>query len=170
MTTELHPCARCAQLQRTCCQRAEILLTGGDAARIREHTARDDFLEWRVPDDPSYLEPDPADPEWLELAVAEGGRRRVLTREPNGDCVFLGERGCVLPLETRPLVCRLYPFAYTADGLVDEAAGYCPAGLLRWPGDSMLDVLAMSRQDGERWRSQLYSELRSDARASGGVR
>ena len=30
----MHPCARCALAQKTCCQRAEILLTGGDVSRI----------------------------------------------------------------------------------------------------------------------------------------
>lgn len=162
MNDELHPCARCAQMQRTCCQRAEILLTGGDVARIHAHTGRDDFDERRRPLDPAYLEADDADPEWLGLTLDADGRRRLLARRPNGDCVFLGERGCVLPTEVRPLVCRLYPWSYDAGGLRGEDAEYCPRALRRWPGDTMIEVLAIGRADAESWRARLYQELRDD--------
>ncbi|MBK8976226.1 MAG: YkgJ family cysteine cluster protein [Planctomycetes bacterium] len=162
MSADPHPCARCAQIQRTCCQRAEILLTGGDVARIRAHSGRADFDERRVPLDPAYLEHDPDDPEWLGLTVGRDGRRRMLVRRAEGDCTFLGAQGCVLPTEVRPLVCRLYPWSYTAGGLATESADYCPPVLLRFAGDSMLDVLDMQRADAERWRARLYDELRDD--------
>lgn len=169
METELHPCARCAQMQRTCCQRAEILLTGGDVARIRAHSGRDDFFERRTPADASYLEHDPADPEWLPLTVGRDGRRRMLTRRADGDCAFLGAAGCVLPTEVRPLVCRLYPWSYTAAGLLGEDSDYCPSVLRRFVGDNMLDVLDMRRTDGERWHAQLYAELRDERGSVGGA-
>ena len=41
-TAKLHPCARCAAVQRTCCQRAEILLTEGDVARVGAFVGRTD--------------------------------------------------------------------------------------------------------------------------------
>ncbi len=165
----LHPCARCAQMQRTCCQRAEILLTAGDVARIRAHTDRTDFHEHRVPADPAYVEHDPADPDWSALTVDHDGRRRVLVRRMDGACTFLGEHGCVLPGESRPLVCRLYPFTYTAAGLVSEDPEYCPSVLLRESGGTMLSALGMARAEGERWRAQLYDELRATHVRVGGA-
>lgn len=165
----LHACARCARMQRTCCQRAEILLTGGDVARIRAHTGRDDFHERRTPADPTYVEHDPNDPDWVPLTVGRDGRRRTLVRAPDGDCTFLGPAGCVLTAATRPLVCRLYPWSYTSHGLAGELADYCPTSLLRHPGDSMLAVLAMERAEAESWRAQLYAELQGDRGTLGGA-
>jgi Fe-S-cluster containining protein len=169
METGLHPCARCAQMQRTCCQTTEILLTAGDVARIRAHTGREDFAERRVPGDPTYLEHDPADPEWLSLTVGRDGRRRMLQKRDGGDCTFLGAAGCVLPTEVRPLVCRLYPWSYTHAGLAGEDSGYCPTVLRRFVGDTMLEVLEMRRADAERWHAQLYAELGDERGSFGGV-
>ena len=53
----------------------------------------------------------------------------MLKRQPDGDCTFLGEQGCVLPLETRPLICRLYPYDYSEQGIRDELAAGCPLEL-----------------------------------------
>ncbi|MCC6785472.1 MAG: YkgJ family cysteine cluster protein [Planctomycetes bacterium] len=161
----MHPCARCATVQRTCCQRAEILVTDGDIARIRAATSRDDFVELRRPADPAYLEPDPDDPEWHGLTVREGGVRRMLVRRPDGDCGFLGARGCVLDEETRPVVCRLYPYTYDAQRVHDEEPEYCPTSMLLPAGGRMTELLEMSRAKAERWRAQLYAELRADRAA-----
>jgi len=162
MATEskLAPCARCAAAQRTCCQRAEIVLTEDDVRRIGAATGRDDFWEHRAPADPAYLEADDADPNWLGYTVDEAGRRRALVREPAGDCTFLGEAGCVLDLETRPLVCRIYPYAYTESGLTGVDDDYCPRALLAPRGESMADVLEISPTAAETWRATLYAELR----------
>lgn len=165
----LHPCARCARLQKTCCQRAEILLTLGDLARIEAHTGRDDFWSRRAPSAPEYAEPDESDPNWHRYTFDADGTRRLLKRRAQGDCTFLGERGCVLPLETRPLVCRLYPFAYTESGLDGIDDDYCPTGTLLPKSDphaTMLTVLDMREADGERWRRALYAELKSEHEAA----
>lgn len=165
----MHPCARCASMQKTCCQRAEILVTRGDVDRIAGHTGKTDFWDVRRPLEASYLEEDPEDPNWLAYTTDDQGRRRMLRRKPGGDCTFLGEAGCVLPLETRPLVCRLYPFAYTERGLSGEDVDYCPTGVLLpadRPGLTMLTVLGMAPVDGERWRGQLYAELRAERGAA----
>ncbi|MCB9897802.1 MAG: YkgJ family cysteine cluster protein [Planctomycetes bacterium] len=159
----MHPCARCALMQKTCCQRAEIVVTGGDVARIAAVTQRHDFWERRVPVDPSYAASDPDDPAWRELTVAPDGTRRVLRRTVDGDCTFLGPSGCTLATGTRPLVCRLYPHSYTErglDGLDDE---YCPREVLAGPGRTMLDVLDIARTDALRWHATLYAELHADA-------
>lgn len=186
-----HPCARCASVQKTCCQRAEIVVTTGDLARIAAHTGHADVAHRTRPTDPSYLEHDPDDPNWTAYTIAPDGTRRVLKKQDGvhaglsghrgqaGDCAFLGPAGCALPEEVRPLVCRLYPFMYTErglDGEADESEGvdesYCPTHLFftaqeRRPTDgrprvTMLTVLKMDPRDAERWRRQLYDELRAD--------
>lgn len=161
----LHPCARCARMQRTCCQRAEIVLTSGDIRRVGDHTSRTDFWSVRAPEDPAYLGHDPDDPNWLAYTTDENSRRRMLNRSPEGDCTFLGPEGCVLPTDVRPIVCRLYPFAYNERGLVGIDDAYCPTAALlprEQPGVTMLTVLGMNPEQGERWRADLYAELRED--------
>ena len=77
---------------------------------------------------------------------------------PNGDCHFLGPQGCTLASTVRPLICRLYPFDYTVDGIKERPAGGCPVELLR-PQQQLLQVLGMDRDEAERYRAQLYAEL-----------
>ena len=158
----LHPCARCAAVQKTCCQRAEIVLTRGDLARVRAASGRDDFFHSRAPSDPAYGAFDASDPNWVAWTVHEG-KRRVLKKQSNGDCTFLGERGCTLAEEERPLVCRLYPFTYSERGIQGVDSDYCPTKLLAPRGESMVDVLGMSPLVAERWRAMLYRELRDEA-------
>jgi len=150
-------CVRCARHTITCCQRSEIYTTPGDVARIAAHTGRTDFHEFRAPANLDYADQDD-DPVWRDRVFRADGSRRVLKRRPNGDCTFLGAAGCTLPLETRPLVCRLYPFDYSAQGIVDELAEGCPLELLP-PGQPLLVALDMRRSDGDRWHRQLYAEI-----------
>lgn len=163
----LHPCARCAQAQRTCCQRAEIVLTLGDRQRIESHCGSAGFSERRPPADPGLLEFDPDDPNWVRWTVGADGARRVLKRRPDGDCTFLGAAGCTLPGEVRPLVCRLYPFTYTENALTGDDPAYCPTTLLDPGRIGMLKILDMNAAGAERWRRQLYDELRRDAESEG---
>lgn len=156
---DLHPCAKCASIQRTCCQQAEILVTDGDIQRVSSATGRSDIWELRRPSDPSYLDQDD-DPNWLGYTVDARGRRRVLKRQANGDCIFLGPAGCVLGTEERPLVCRLYPFSYTEAGIDGVDDSYCPTSRVVPEGQTILDALGMTLQDGQRWHRALYQELR----------
>ena len=161
----VHPCARCASVQKTCCQRAEIVVTRGDIDRITQHTGRADFWSWRPPESPAYTEQDPEDPNWVRYTVNERGDRRTLHRMPNGNCVFLGSHGCILPGEVRPLVCRLYPYAYTEQGITGLDDEYCPREMLipkDQPKATMLTVLGMNPDDGRRWHAMLYDELRRE--------
>lgn len=155
---EVWGCARHALMGRTCCQTCEVLVTEGDKRRIADHAGREDFWEDRAPGDPVYLEQDD-DPNWLRWAFHPDGTRPVLTRRPDGDCTFLGEAGCTLPLEVRPLVCRLYPFTYTERG-IDGVSDGCPREVVP-PGRSILDVLGMCRDAAARWHRMLYTELRT---------
>jgi Fe-S-cluster containining protein len=128
--------------------------------RIAEHTDRPDFWEYRVPDDAAYADQDD-DPIWRDHVFRADGSRRVLKRQANGDCTFLGPQGCVLPLEVRPLVCRIYPYDYTAAGIQDDLSEGCPLELLR-PGQGLIEALDMNLRDAERWRSQLYQEIQRE--------
>jgi|GEM_PF-295943 len=150
-------CSRCAQRRRTCCQICEIYVTPGDVQRIRAFTGRDDFYEFRRPADPGYLDQDD-DPEWARCVFRPDGTRRVLRRTDSGDCSFLGPGGCQLPWEVRPLVCRLYPVEYTADGLKKELADGCPSELLP-PGQDLLQALDMTWEKAANWHRQLYAEI-----------
>ncbi len=167
-----HACARCASMGKTCCQRAEILVTAGDVARIGRRmggvgrAGGADYLEYRAPEDREYLDHDANDPDWRRLTARADGTRRVLKRSASGDCVFLGSAGCTLGSEVRPLVCRLYPWSYTEAGLTGEEAEYCPVEWLRPAVEAgrsvtMLTILKMDRADAERWRRMLYEELRT---------
>jgi Fe-S-cluster containining protein len=153
-------CVRCARHQKTCCQRSEIYVTLGDVGRIADFTGRTDFSEFRAAHNPEYADQDD-DPVWRDHVFRADGTRRVLKRQPNGDCTFLGAQGCTMPLETRPLICRLYPFDYTADGISDELSEGCPLELLP-PGQGLLQALDMHREDAERWQKQLYEELQRE--------
>jgi Fe-S-cluster containining protein len=163
----MHPCARCARMQRTCCQRAEILVTSADVQRIAAHSGRSEFVEQRSPADPAYLEDDPDDPRWKQLTVLPDGTRRMLQRRPDGDCTFLGAAGCVLPTDVRPLVCRLYPWSYDQRGLLGEDADYCPTAALEPPQGRMTLMLDIPADVAEGWRAQLYTELERDLRERG---
>lgn len=150
-------CVRCARHMKTCCQTSEIYATPGDERRIKEFTGQAGFTEFRAPDDPVYLLQDD-DPIWRDNVFRADGTRRVLKKQANDDCTFLGEHGCVLPLETRPLICRIYPYDYTADGLRVQLARGCPTELVP-EGQTLLEALDIKRSDAERWHKQLYEEV-----------
>lgn len=154
----LSGCAKCAALGKTCCQSREILVTEGDKARIKAFAGREDAWEFQPVADPAYMDQDD-DPHWLEWAFRADGSRLILKRRPNDDCEFLSTSGCTLPMEVRPLVCRLYPFTYTERGLsrVDDE---CPSEAIP-PGQTILQVLDLRLADAVRWHHMLYTELRT---------
>lgn len=151
-------CARCARHMPTCCQTSEVYATPGDVARMEAFTGETGFCEFRLPEDPVYLLNDD-DPAWREFVFREDGARRVVRRRENGDCTFLGERGCVLPLEVRPLICRIYPYDFNEQGFKEELARGCPMELLA-PGQDLLEALEMDEAAALRWHRQLYDEIR----------
>jgi Fe-S-cluster containining protein len=153
-------CVRCARRRKTCCQTCEIYCTPGDVERIEAYTGSADFHEFRRPDDPVYLDQDD-DPLWAAHVFRADESRRVLKRKPDGDCMFLGHAGCSLPYETRPIVCRLYPFDYNAEGIRDELCNGCPTELLP-EGVGLVQALDMKRTDAERWHRMLYDELQRE--------
>ncbi|MEZ4319995.1 MAG: YkgJ family cysteine cluster protein [Myxococcota bacterium] len=161
MTVRVWGCARHAQIGRTCCQDTEILLSEGDLARIAAHTGRTDFHETVPVANPEYA-PDDSDPTWRSGFHADG-TRPVLRHAAGGDCTFLGERGCTLPLDVRPLVCRIYPYTHDEHG-VGPVSTQCPAEVAP-PGRSVTEALGLERTDAVQWHAQLYAELRAHPRS-----
>ena len=150
-------CARCAKHFLTCCQGTDIFVTLGDVRRITEASSAANFTEFRPPSDPAYVQTE-EDPFWHKHVFGSDGKRRVVKHQANGDCYFLGSTGCTLAATVRPLICRLYPFDYTADGLKEQPAGGCPVQLLQ-PQQQLLQVLGMDRVQAEQYRAQLYVEI-----------
>ncbi len=147
---------------KTCCQTSEVYVSPGDVDRIAAHTGRTDFHEFRPAGDPMYVEQDD-DPAWLEHVFRPDGTRRIMKRRPDGDCTFLGAQGCELPLEIRPLICRLYPYDYDERGIRDDLVHGCPLELLP-PQQGLIEALDMNIEDARRWHRQLYREIRLEPR------
>ncbi len=152
-------CAKCARIRETCCQNTDIYVTLGDIDRIRRSTQQQDFFEYRAPRNPDYLDQDD-DPCWRDHVIQTDGKRRVLKKSESG-CCFLGKTGCILPMEVRPLVCRLHPFTYTATGLDAEPDPECPSYLLP-EGETLMSSLNMSREEAFGWHHELYKEILLD--------
>ncbi|MBU0987691.1 MAG: YkgJ family cysteine cluster protein [Proteobacteria bacterium] len=157
MNAEEFLCARCAKKGKTCCQGHDIYITIGDTRRITDFTGSADFYEYRRPADPAYLDQED-DPVWCRYVFAPDGSRRVLKRNLIEDCLFLRKNGCILPLEIRPLVCRLHPYSYTADGISEVLTCECPLNFLG-PGQTLDQALNLSAQVAERWQHMLYREI-----------
>jgi Fe-S-cluster containining protein len=142
-----------------------VYCTPGDARRIEAHTGKRDFTEFAAPHDPVYFDFE-GDPNWERFVFRSDNTRRVLKKQAGGNCTFLGEAGCTLPLEVRPLICRIYPYDFNESGLKPTLSNGCPLELLR-PGLSLLEELHMTdATDAERWRRQLYQEIREEPHAA----
>jgi Fe-S-cluster containining protein len=127
--------------------------------RIREYTKQTDFYEYRKPADYSYLDQDD-DPLWREAVFRPDGTRRVLKLDLFGNCCFLGQNGCTLPLDVRPLVCRLHPHAYNEKGIFSELAEGCPIYLLDTGQTLEQAVSGFCAEDAYKWHNMLYTEIR----------
>lgn len=145
-------CARCAAGDLTCCRNTEVFLTCGDLRRIGR-VAREPF--WRFV--PVMAGGPGGDALWRRVFTHPEGLR-VLKHRDDRNCVFLKEDGCGLDMETRPLICRLYPFEYDDVCVKGATPTLCPQ-----PEQSniplLLALLGMNRDDAEAWRAMLYREI-----------
>jgi uncharacterized protein len=153
-------CVECARRGETCCQRVEIFVSLGDVTRITAHTGDADFCEWRDEEVPGYYQPED-DPVWYYGTIRADGQRRVLRQQANGDCIFLTPTGCELPLEVRPLVCRLYPYDYGEQGPTEVITEQCPMDLLP-EGVTLPECLGVPEESFRRWHAMLYEEIRRE--------
>lgn len=157
MAVEKRLCEECALKGKTCCQSRDIYITPGDVERILEFTGNKDFFEFRTISDPSYLDNND-DPLWMAYVFKPDTTRRLLKWDFFGKCIFLGNTGCTLPLNIRPLVCRLYPYNYTSERFYPEFETGCPTNLLA-VGQTLLQSLEMNQNDAMIWHKMLYSEI-----------
>lgn len=115
-------CVRCPKLLgKSCCEPRGTehlaMVTRADMARISEHTrlpARR-FTHVEGLTESEALEYESRWP--LYRGYFRQGPMRVTLAARDGACVFHSPgRGCTLPMDVRPVACRLYPFEQWADG------------------------------------------------------
>ena len=158
-------CLRCARRGRTCCQGTEIYVTARDVQRIRDVLQREDFYEYREPENPAYADQDD-DPLWQTWVTGPQRPRRVLKRDGQGNCMFLTAAGCALTLEVRPLICRLHPHVYNHLGLYPEISSDCPLDLLQ-PDERLEELIqGFDRDSTLHWHHMLYEEIQQEENRS----
>lgn len=151
-------CAKCAAKGSTCCEGPgrDIFITKGDVKRIEAFLNDTDFFEYRRPVNTEYMEVD--DPVWINNVFKDDQTRRVIKLSVSGQCRFLTSFGCKLPTHVRPLICRLFPFQYTASGISNELESDCPREFLT-QGETLDQALGITREDANRWHQTLYQEI-----------
>ena len=153
-----HYCLACASQGHTCCQGHDIYVTRGDCERIGRHSRVMDFYEYRGCSHPDYADQG-EDPLWQQYVFRLDGSRRVLKRLAGGDCLFLGPAGCSLPLTARPLVCRLYPHTFSANGIAGVWDGACPAAKAETSPMLENGIAGVQWQEAVLWHRMLYTEI-----------
>jgi Fe-S-cluster containining protein len=167
-----HICAKCGRDEEWggCCLGSEVAVTSGDIERVAAYVGSYDFYERKGIaehlrarySNPDYV-PD-GDHHWVRIVFDREGKRPVLRHHPDGYCIFLENgKGCRLPMDVRPLYCRIYPFDFNAEGITGLVKNGCPAHLLP-EGRTLLDALEMDEATGESWRNQMYREFEEDYR------
>ncbi len=156
----LSQCAECAEAGRSCCVGGQIFVTIGDVRRIAEFMGYHGFVTFERMS-PQY-DASESDPTWSSLVLEADGSRRVLRRTTDDSCFFLRGTGCVLPAEVRPLLCRIYPYDFTAEGISGISAT-CPlSSLTDWR--SILERQGMPMAAALNWHQRLYDEITQENR------
>ena len=155
-------CLACANQGHTCCQGHDIYVTHGDCERIRSANGATDFFEFRGCSLAAYAEQDD-DPLWRQYVFRSDGSRRVLKRLANGNCLFLGPAGCSLALSARPLVCRLYPHLYSAEGIAGAWDNECLAARTRTGAQIEQGIAGVQWPQALQWHRMLYAEIQWEA-------
>lgn len=157
-------CFHCCQKGTSCCEGTQICLTTGDVLRIAQFLDTSNFFTIEIPD-LAYTDPGD-DPGWITLTVRPDGCRRVLKRTAEKNCTMLAEKGCLLPMTIRPLICRLHPYTYTES----DISGVDPSCPISREGNRpvLLEQLGMAIGQARKWHRQLYCELNADKTAISG--
>lgn len=98
-------------------------------------------------------------PDWDVETVfpASGAHWRLVTQK--GHCIFLGETGCLLERQVRPLYCRLFPLWPQGGLLTWFAAPQCLATEECVTLSAMLGAMGMSGQEARQIFLQMCSAL-----------
>lgn len=165
-------CAQCAKIQRTCCEQTnvEVALTEKDLVRIALQTGRSDFYQRQaVRSDQLDVYENPARHSdnvavYIMGLFDQDGCRPILKKQPDGSCVFVSATGCTLPVASRPLLCRIYPYDWNDARELWVNADYCPKALFCDETDLLLQV-ADPIEVARALVDQLYDELTEGAEA-----
>jgi len=153
-------CGICYTEGKECCRHRDVIVTNGDLDRIMKFTNRSDFVENRISRYPHSAQYNFEDPTWHRYTLNEDNTRRVLKNSKDDNCVFLSNEGCTLPMNVRPLLCRLHPYMYSEHQIlfIDDD---CPITNFDDPYKA-LEKMGMGYDAAEQWRRQLYQELKQD--------
>jgi uncharacterized protein len=150
-------CIDCSSTDACCCRGVEIYLTAGDVSRITGylHNSQESFCSFVTPT--GIYADGGGDPAWVPLVVRPDGTRRIVKSLEDGSCVFLTPTGCSLPLNVRPLLCRIHPYDFDHEGLrsIDPT---CPIATMS-NGHEALKLLGMPLHDVTAWHRTLYTEI-----------
>jgi len=129
-------CARCAAISPTCCnltpgqeelcfpvseiERQRIVEFGPTRGGLTGAPNSSAFLD-------NLMRLFPGDREHLSKVFPPHGEHLRLATDPDGNCTFLGPRGCTLSGEVRPYYCRLFPFWVSAGAVTAFDAKDCLA-------------------------------------------
>ena len=155
---QFNACSACAQQGHTCCQGHDIYITQGDHRRILSRFFQNDFWEYRKCENAAYADQDD-DPIWQKYVFKSDGTRRVLKHLTKGDCVFLTPTGCKLEIGIRPLVCRLFPHTYTAQGITGAWDSDCLAAIHSPSYLVATSIAGVSMPEAQQWHQMLYQEI-----------
>ena len=120
-------CARCGARGPTCCELTpgteEVCFPVSDYERERIQECVPDLGGFALqPNTALFIEnllrlfPDQR--RTIRDVFPPGGMHYRLEVDKKGRCVFLGEQGCMIPQEARPLYCRLFPFWTAENGQI----------------------------------------------------
>lgn len=151
-------CERCAGLTKTCCRQSDVYVTLGDIQRISGAVQPGDFFEFRVSADPSYNDQED-DPVWASSIFRPDGSRRVVKHDSRGNCIFLGDAGCRLSIEIRPLICRLHPHLYNFKEIYSFISPECPVTLLETNERLEERIQGFDQARAVLWHKMLYDEI-----------
>lgn len=152
-------CHACARQGRTCCQGHDIYVTWGDCLRIRRVFSERNFFEYRSSQMEVYLDQD-HDPQGRQYVFHGDGTRRVLKQKSRGDCLFLTPAGCCLSMDTRPLVCRFFPYLYAAVGISGQWDPQCEPARSKPAEVLYTGIAGIARLAAESWHQLLYQEIK----------
>ncbi len=155
MTSKNDPavCKRCALAGPTCC----ILTPGQEEFCFPLAVAEKDRIQELAPDQGGFaLEPNskafvdmllrlfPDERELVRSLFPENKFHFRLAVDKEGKCRFLGQNGCVVPLEARPYYCRLFPFWMVGDQVTVFDMAACLARKEGVHRNGIMDLLGAS--------------------------
>ncbi len=138
-------CARCGR----CCTNFGVCVTPADILRLSRATGL-------KPSEICMAIDEPPERERGEPAILIDGKPSLLVLRWKGNagrrCFFYSENGC-MAYESRPMLCRTYPFRLKAGSLKDMASRACPRLWLPADKGRYLSDLAQYEEDVRGYRA-----------------